>query len=451
MFYDLKYLEGNPHISSVLPFNETWKKLELGEEDDFDSSDGSYNSNDEEFDTDYEYDFDKGFPNQLTPIPTEVNLEWSMEFIRMGTIKDDFDDFSSDLQSTIRDLEYYVANQIDLGDSFSIFYFSQVMGKIEKLKIDLDTKKITIHLAHCILKILESSNAVYVNEIKIYYAEVLNKEPADLLITQQENLTKMNESKEQANDNSDGLNELYDKDEEWKDDKFDNFVMKTSWKDQFEKDSQVFFCYGRLSNRLMLLRYGMALEWNKYEHVHFKISYMNEFKDNYFVLKKIKYFRLNKWKTFKLRRTSFNVDLLNYCKANFWILGEHSIDSLLKPVNSEFELIGLSKAQEFLEQFLKGFTNSMEEHENQLKNPNVTYHEYFAIVYKLERQRVVAFHLQAIKVLIEIIRRLKKGITPEFSFLRVHDLETVEEYNRNRIFFQKYSERVVKYYKKYAV
>ena len=442
VFYDLKYLEGNPHVPSV-PFDESWKKLEPGEEDNFDSSDGSYNSNDEEFDTDYEYDFYKEILDEPTH---EVSFKEGLEFIKIDKKIDESDELNCDVLSRIRDLEHYVLNQIDLGDSFSIFYLRQVMDKIEKLKGDLETEKITIEQAHSILKNLEVNNVVYVNEIKKYYTEVLGKKQADLSITQQENLIKMNEPKEKAGSNY--ISEPFDKDEEWRDDKFDYFVMKASWKDQFEKNSQVFFCYGRLSNRLMLLRYGMALEWNKYEHIHFKIPYTNELKDSRYVLEKIKYFRLNKWKRFKLRRTSFNVDLVNYCKATFWTLNKHSIDSLLKPVNSEFELLGLSKAKEFLEKFLKGFSSTIEEHENQLKDPKILYHEYFAIVYKLERQRVAAFHLQAIKVLIEIIGRLKKGVTAEFSLLRVHDLESEEEYNRNRIFFQKYSERLVKYYKK---
>lgn len=49
--------------------------------------------------------------------------------------------------------------------------------------------------------------------------------------------------------------------------------MKCSRKDQFEKGAQVYFCYGRLSNRMMLMRYGMALENNKYDHFHLRVDY----------------------------------------------------------------------------------------------------------------------------------------------------------------------------------
>ncbi len=40
------------------------------------------------------------------------------------------------------------------------------------------------------------------------------------------------------------------------------------------KHAQVYFCYGRLSNRMMLMRYGMALEYNKYDHVHVRVEYL---------------------------------------------------------------------------------------------------------------------------------------------------------------------------------
>lgn len=47
--------------------------------------------------------------------------------------------------------------------------------------------------------------------------------------------------------------------------------MLCSTKDQFEKGAQVFFCYGRLPNKLLLMRYGFALEHNKYDHMFLKL------------------------------------------------------------------------------------------------------------------------------------------------------------------------------------
>jgi len=48
--------------------------------------------------------------------------------------------------------------------------------------------------------------------------------------------------------------------------------MICSTKDQFEAGSQVYFCYGRLPNRLLLMRYGISLEHNKYNHLFIRID-----------------------------------------------------------------------------------------------------------------------------------------------------------------------------------
>ena len=58
----------------------------------------------------------------------------------------------------------------------------------------------------------------------------------------------------------------------WQKDKFDEFLMVCGTKDQFEAGSQVYFCYGRLPNRLLLMRYGIALEHNKYNHLFIRIN-----------------------------------------------------------------------------------------------------------------------------------------------------------------------------------
>jgi len=273
---------------------------------------------------------------------------------------------------------------------------------------------------------------------------VLEKKESEFAITQKENLNRMNQEKPEERE----VLEPFDKDEEWKTDKFDYFIMKASWKDQFEKGSQVYFCYGRLSNRLMLLRYGCALEWNKYEHIHLKVPYTEELKEFSHTLEKVKYFRLNKWKKFKLRRTSVSVDFLTYCKATLWNMKEYTLDMLVRPVNVDLEILGMEKATRVLEEFLGKFEHSMEENERMLQDPKVFYHDYFAVVYRLERQRLAKFHLEGIRVVIEMLKRVKKGMTPEFAMLRVHDLESDEEYHRNRVFLQNYTLMLLKYCKK---
>jgi len=49
-----------------------------------------------------------------------------------------------------------------------------------------------------------------------------------------------------------------------------DFVIRT-YCDGFPKGSQVFLCYGRMSNREMLKRYGFCLPYNKYNYLYIKL------------------------------------------------------------------------------------------------------------------------------------------------------------------------------------
>lgn len=67
-----------------------------------------------------------------------------------------------------------------------------------------------------------------------------------------------------------------------------DFVVKTG-KDPFPAGSQVFLCYGRMSNREMLKRYGFCLPQNKYNNIYIKLKLEMsdpDFKYRQFILRK---------------------------------------------------------------------------------------------------------------------------------------------------------------------
>lgn len=49
------------------------------------------------------------------------------------------------------------------------------------------------------------------------------------------------------------------------------FVLCTKYKNVYEKGQQVFHCYGRRTNRFLLLNYGFCLNNNKYNSLSFRI------------------------------------------------------------------------------------------------------------------------------------------------------------------------------------
>ena len=82
--------------------------------------------------------------------------------------------------------------------------------------------------------------------------------------------------------------------------------MLCSTKDQFEKGAQVFFCYGRLPNKLLLMRYGFALEHNKYDHMFLKIDVTQDVLNNAVIKTVMGEINIKKYKRFKVKRTKIS-------------------------------------------------------------------------------------------------------------------------------------------------
>lgn len=54
--------------------------------------------------------------------------------------------------------------------------------------------------------------------------------------------------------------------------KYTHFRMEARELAHFEAYEQIYFSYGKLSNRVLLLRYGFCFEKNPYEHYWLKYS-----------------------------------------------------------------------------------------------------------------------------------------------------------------------------------
>jgi hypothetical protein len=57
----------------------------------------------------------------------------------------------------------------------------------------------------------------------------------------------------------------------------------------------------------------------------------------------------------------------------------------------------------------------------------------------LERQRILVFQVRLMRIAIEVLRRIEtKDLSFEVAGLRVHDLESAEEYRTHRLVLAKY-------------
>jgi phage gp36-like protein len=116
-------------------------------------------------------------------------------------------------------------------------------------------------------------------------------------------------------------------------------------------------------------------------------------------------------KKFKIKRTKFCLDLLYHVRALSWRFESHPVARLFyvdAENDLENELAAFRKAQQILKDYLaNSFLHKMEENEAILKNPKTRYHEYFAAVYRIERQRILINQIHLYDIAIAILTRIK--------------------------------------------
>ena len=69
--------------------------------------------------------------------------------------------------------------------------------------------------------------------------------------------------------------------------KYENMVMKTYPSSLTEPNQQIYFKYGPYSNRSLLLRYGFAIEGNKYEHYWLSFNVAQNLTEYFYVQEKM--------------------------------------------------------------------------------------------------------------------------------------------------------------------
>ena len=369
VYYDMEYYADNPHKPKSYSMDDP-KELTEAEIETNMTSEGSNNSDDVEFDSEYEYDLEESFIESQDDNSIEKKLNGLpiLDEIRMRG----------------DDIENFLLNEFDWSDGFSIFFVKEVYQETYSILERYKNKQLDLSAARNLIMNLETAMVIYKNETRKFFKNIYKVDESSFVTKQKKKLMEQAEEKEEKEReqrlSTKPTEELFDPDEKWKEDTFDNFIMKASWKDQFDAGAQLFFCYGRLSNRSALLRYGFALEYNKYEHIHFKIPYIGYIKGAEWLVNRIKYFKLSKYMRFKLKRTKVNISLINFCKGIYFNLDYTNYDNLLKPINIDLEIRGVRKAYDFLQEYLESFSKSPEENKQILQDPDSSYHEYFAAV-----------------------------------------------------------------------
>lgn len=383
------------------------------------STDGSYGSI--ELDSESDFDYEKELAEMKVEVDDKTKVDGQEEKKQEESKSD------QSLELKIKEINDYLANNLNWGDSFTIFFVNQIVSYLAKLQSQFQEGKITLPDALKAITEVEASTSNFQREAWKHYTEVLSKDLEDIRLEQFEQLKRESEKLKEI------PSRTFTDDQDWGK---ENLGLMS--KEKFEKESQVYVFYGRMSNRYLLVNYGAALEYNKYDNVHFKFPYFKYLDANTWLIEKIKSFKMSKMIKLKARRRKFAMELLTFYKAINWKYQTNSVSELFYPQNLELELKALYSMKEQYENFLSSRKRSEAELNERLKDPKLDYREYFATVLNLEQQRGINFHLKAVLVLIEILKRLKGGAKLEEALLRVDDLETAEQYERNRNFFSNY-------------
>ncbi|CAD8077106.1 unnamed protein product [Paramecium primaurelia] len=221
----------------------------------------------------------------------------------------------------------------------------------------------------------------------------------------------------------------------WKEDEdFDYFCISSQRTENFKKGSQVYFNYGRLSNRELLLRYGIALEKNKYDHVYLRINTAELLK------KRVSRIFQKQYLSIKLKYTEFPFALLKFSKAIKESENQDYYDpqTVLNIINIQTELKGLTKSIELLQQFKSEFKEDLVRSDHLLKNNKLDYDEYFALVYRLEKQRILQHNI----ILLQLAREIL--LDPERLEYTCSSYESSQYEYTYRIILKKYLDQILK-------
>lgn len=201
--------------------------------------------------------------------------------------------------------------------------------------------------------------------------------------------------------------------EEWPKDKFDCFSFFCHPKQAYKANSQVYYVYGKYSNKDMIHQYGFALENNKYEFEVLRHNFAKEVCVSSGAPKTgcgekaLK--ALNQ--KFVLNRRRFCLELYLSIKAKHLylageLLGEAALKKLYSLADTELEVRCLKEFILIIEQYQQAkFTYSIEQCESLLLDPHTMYHKYFSIVYIKERLLILRTQMDMAAMIMDCLKQ----------------------------------------------
>lgn len=358
------------------------------------SSEGSYHAKDIDLDEDY-FDYEYNLQNDCI-----INKE---------------------NEENKQNIRKWLEENLDFYDIFSLVYSYKVLNFLEYAGTDNKFKEIFTELP--------AFNENFKKELIEFYNNFLYIKDYDkyLQSLREKALPKKTKSFSQQLFYRDFKEDIY------------KYVEFRSAYEIYEKGCQVYFPYGTKSNHELLSDYSMAIEYNKCGYTFIRIEYTKYLPNFDFRMffELIKNKKLQKLKKIKLKYINFNVELLAFCKLLIFDFKKHKPNSIFYPNDLDLELESVSQSLIFLENSNKS-EYSYQRNQEILLDKKTSYHEYFITIYRLEKQRIFNLQINLFKVYQEILKKIEKGLDYLECIQRVENLESEEEFQRNRYLMYDY-------------
>lgn len=257
-----------------------------------------------------------------------------------------------------------------------------------------------------------------------------------------------------------------DSDWEWfEDDDNDNyFIVATHSRLSYKKGDQIFNCYGRRTNRFLLMWYGFCLQDNRYNSLSFRLWMNKSTLSNTNPPKKIlfkDYISEKEWvekevgeeksspkdltKEFRIKIGSFCADVLAYLRAQLLLTYKgNDLQRVMVtiPTSIPYEEFVIDYAISMFIEIKNQYKSSMYQDEELLKDRSLDFRKRFAVVYRYEQKKIADLQIQLLRIVLNITQRLKAGV-----FFKDAYMEYVPDIDKNDDIFIENRRRLAGYLK----
>jgi len=271
-----------------------------------------------------------------------------------------------------------------------------------------------------------------------------------------------------ADVNEDGEEDDDEDDSDWEwfnDNDNDNyFVVATHTRLSYKKGDQIFNCYGRRTNRFLLMWYGFCLQDNRYNSLSFRLWMNKSTLSNTNPPKKIlfkDYITEKEWvekevgeeksspkdltKEFRVKMATFCADVLAYLRAQLLLTYKgNDLNRVMVtiPTSIPYEEFVIDYAISLFIEVKNQYKTSMYQDEELLKDRSMDFRKRMAVVYRYEQKKIADLQIQLLKIVLNITQRLKQGV-----FFKDAYMEYVPDIDRNDDEFIEHRRRLAPYLK----